>query len=374
MSLQQTGHQYLGEGRAGAEQKHLLKLAQDNTPKGRYVLANAMTQFFEKDDLDSVERHLVIEIMMTLITRTELDLREALAERLAVLENVPAEVIIFLANDEISVARPVLRRSPVLNDVDLVYIISSKSAAYWQAIAQREQLNPSVVGRLIDTGDTRTAVQIARNPHVTLHKSTFSRLIRMSLKMEELQEPLLRRPEIDQELATELYACVSKVVRREITKRFNLSALDIEAALDILVAELSDEAKGVQRVTREMAALARRYKERGEIRPALMMKVLRRGQLSFFIALLAEQLGLAHEFVTVMIKGEAGKSFAVACRSIGMMKSEFASIYLLTQGLRTYDRIVDQKELAEALKTYDRLKDADVQRIRKEWVRHVEGI
>ena len=34
----------------------------------------------------------------------------------------------------------------------------------------------------------------------------------------------------------------------------------------------------------------------------------------------------------------------------------------------------DQKELAAALKHYDTIKDTDVQRIRKEWSRHVEGV
>ena len=127
-------------------------------------------------------------------------------------------------------------------------------------------------------------------------------------------------------------------------------------------------------MTREMAMLARRFKERGDITPAMMTKALRRGQMSFFIALMAGQIGLAHEFVMQLMTKEATKSFAVACRSIGMMKSEFASIYLLSQSLRTGDKTVDQKELAGALKHYDHIKDADVQRIRKEWSRHVEGI
>ena len=374
MSLQQTGHMYLGEGRAGTDSRQFLKLAQDTTPTGRYALANAVSKFFEHDDLDKIEHHLVVEIMMNLIRRTELDLREALAERLSLLDNVPAEVIIFLANDEISVAHPVLQRSPVLNDVDLIYIISSKGAAHWQSIAQREELNPSVVRRLVDTGDAGTALHIIANQSITLHKNTMSRLVKLSLIAEDIQGVLLRRPEIDEELAVQMYACVSKAVRREITKRFNISPVVIDAALDSLVAELSEEARGQQRVTREMAMLARRFKERGDITPAMMTKALRRGQMSFFIALMAGQIGLAHEFVMQLMTKEATKSFAVACRSIGMMKSEFASIYLLSQSLRTGDKTVDQKELAGALKHYDHIKDADVQRIRKEWSRHVEGI
>jgi len=38
--------------------------------------------------------------------------------------------------------------------------------------------------------------------------------------------------------------------------------------------------------------------------------------------------------------------------------------------LRTGGKTVDQGELTTALKHYDRIRDADVQRITKEWSRH----
>jgi uncharacterized protein (DUF2336 family) len=368
---EQKGHE---GGCSAVDAKYLLNLAQDTSPTGRYVLANAVTNFFEHDELNTMERHLIVEIMMGLINRAELDLREALAEKLAALPNVPAEVVIFLANDKISVARPLLQCSPVLNDADLVYIISSKSAEYWQSIARREQLSPLVVRRLVDTGDIETAGHIIDNPRIVMHRNTISRLIKISLKAEELQPSLLRRPEIDADLATELYSCVSQVLRREISQKFNISPALIDAAMDSLVEELNQEAKGLQRVTCEMATLAKRFRERGEITPTLMIKTLRRGQISFFTALFAEQLGLAPDAVVRLIKKDAGKYFVMACRSIGMMKSEFASIYLLSRSVRTGDKVVNQSELAEALKYYDTVKDFDVQRIRKDWAKNPEAI
>jgi hypothetical protein len=207
-----------------------------------------------------------------------------------------------------------------------------------------------------------------------MHRNTISRLIKISLKAEEIQPSLLRRPEIDAELAVELYTCVSQVLRREISQKFNISPALIDVAMDSLLEELSQEAKGVQQVTSEMTTVAKRFRERGEITPALMIKTLRRGQISFFIAMFSEQLGLAPDVIVRLIKKDAGKSFVVACRSIGMMKSEFASIYLLSRTVRTGDKVVNQSELAEALKYYDTVKDFDVQRIRKDWAKNPEAI
>ncbi|MDE2336953.1 MAG: DUF2336 domain-containing protein, partial [Alphaproteobacteria bacterium] len=274
------------------DSRQLLQLAQDTTPTGRYALANAVSSFFEHDALNEMEHRLIVEIMMQLIRQAEIDLREALAERLAVLPNVPPEVVIYLANDEISVARPILQHSTVLNDVDLVYIISSKGAEYWRSIARRARISPAVAGRLIETGDAGTAVNMLENQNVNLTKSGMKRLVRTSLKYEKLQEALLRRSEVDGELAAQLYGCVSQALRRDIGKRFQVSAAAIEASLDNLVEELCFEAKGALRVTPEMTALAERFGERGENSPSQMIKALRRGQVSFFVALMAAKLEL----------------------------------------------------------------------------------
>ena len=356
------------------DSKHLLQLAQDTTAVGRYRLASAVSQFFEQKELNETERHLAVEIMMSLIHQAEIDLREALAERLSVLGSVPPEIIIFLANDAISVARPVLQHSPVLNDVDLVYIIASKGTEHWRSIAMRDHLSPAIAGRLIDTADCATVMNLIDNQRVVLEKNSIRKLIKASLKAEELQVSLLRRPEIDSDLAVDLYVCVSQVLRHEISKRFRILPTSIKTSLESLIEELSQEAKGLQQVTPAMMLLAKRFAERGEISPVTMIKTLRRGQISFFVALFGEKLGFTPDVVVRMIEKDGGKPFAIACRSTGMMKSEFASIFLLSRGVRTEDKIVDQRELALALEYYDALKEFDVQRVMKSWAKNPESI
>lgn len=356
------------------DSKQLLQYAQDTTEMGRFRLANAVAQFFDEKKLSKAEQALTSEIMLNLIRQAEIDLREALAERLSILSNVPSDVIVYLANDIISVARPILQRSPVLNDVDLIYIIASKGEDYWDSIAKREKMGAIVADRLIDTGNPKTILNLIDNQRVVLQKNCLKKLIKVSLKSEDLQAPLLRRPEIDGDLAVGLYTCASKYLRKEIAERFNLPPAVIESSLEFLVEELSHEAKGSQQVTPEMVALAGRFGERDEISPDLMIKTLRRGQISFFIALFATKIRFTPEVVMKLIKKDGGKPFALACRSVGMMKSEFASIFLLSRGISTGDRIVDQRALAMALKYYDTIKEFDVKRIMNVWAKNTEII
>lgn len=347
--------------------QQLLECAQDKTAEGRRNLAQAVSSFFDNRILSDHEKELASEILLNLIRQAERDLREALSERLSLQENIPAELIVFLANDEISVAEPVLQHSPVLNDVDLIYIITSRGEEHWKAIAGRGRLSPNVTDRLIDTGNTETLLTLVGNEKVSLQKNAMRRLVKCSMQSEELQVPLLGRPEVDPEIAIDLYMVVSEELRRHITQKFQLSSHVIDEAMEGLIHELSTAAKGDHTVSPEMRALAARFRERQEITADLLIKTLRRGQVGFFIALFAERVGLLPENIVKLIQKDGGKSFVVICRFIGMMKSEFASIFLLSRNIRTSERIVDQRELAHALKNFDAIKDFDVERIMKSW-------
>jgi len=124
-------------------------LAQDEKPLARVELVTAVSELLEME-LSPRESELMADVMISLMRQAEVDLREALAERLAVLDNVPLRLVLQLSNDEIDVARPVLKKSTVLGDMDLIYIVKSKGPEYWQAIAQREEISNQVINLLSD--------------------------------------------------------------------------------------------------------------------------------------------------------------------------------------------------------------------------------
>ena len=341
---------------------------------GRVRLAKAVSSFFEEKTLSERERSLAGEILLNLVRQAETDLREALAERLAGQENVPIELIVFLANDEISVARPVLLHSPLLNDIDLIYIMTSKGSEHWRAIASRDALSPRVADRIIDTYDPGAILSLLDNERVHLQKGSMKKLVRAAIRSEELHAPLLRRPEVDAEVASDLYLVVSQALRRDIMEKFTVPTELIEKAIENLVEELSHESQGERYVSPEMTVLAKRMQEQDGISPDTLIKTLRRGQTGFFVALFAEKTGFTPEQVVKMIQREHGRHFIVVCRYVGMMKSEFASIFLLSRGVRTGDKIVDQRELAMALRQFDTLKDFDTARIVKSWLKNPETL
>jgi uncharacterized protein (DUF2336 family) len=357
------------------DSRQLLELAQDTTHAGRTKLAQAVSNFFDEQQLSAAEQRLASDILLSLIRQAEVDLREALADRLAAQVTVPHELIVFLANDETSVAAPVLLHSPLLSDLDLMYIIATRKGDHARMIAQRQQLSPMVADKLIDTRDPSVILTLIDNQRAHLQKGSMKKLVKAALVSEEIQAPLLRRPEIDAEIAVELYMVVAHNLRHQLTDRFNLQSHLIDQSVDHLIQELSNEAQGLRITTPEMSALARRLHERQDITADLLIRTLRRGQAGFFMALMAARLQVSPETVRAMIQKDGGCAFVFGCKAMGMLKSEFASIFLLSRGIRSGDKIVDQRELATALRQFDQLKDSAAgRRALAEWLPDVTAV
>ena len=146
-----------------------------------------------------------------------MDLRRALSKRLSDLELAPHGLIVFLANDKIDVARPVLKYSPILKDIDLKMIIMSQGEEHWQAIADRENLTRSVIHALAETGDINTAINVSNNQDVKISRNSLELFCEMAKESEALAKPLLHRSEIPSDLAKTLYAYVGQELKTYIT-------------------------------------------------------------------------------------------------------------------------------------------------------------
>lgn len=311
------------------------------------------------------ERRMAAEILLSLLRQAELDLRESLAERLCVLDTAPEELILHLAHDVITVAKPVLQYSHVLTETDLLYIIQSKGREYWQAIAERKLLNSSVVDALVDKRDEGTAMNLLLNDAVELKVTAievFAELVRYS---DRLAEPLLARAELPRRLAMDLYWHVSQELRSQIVQRFDIPKETLDTALQDALADFSDTAGGTHALKPSvlMMDIARQYKRTNRITDAILIKTLRRGQTRFFVALMSERTGLDWETVYEIMRQVGGQGMAVACRAIGVTKENFLSLFLLSRSLIHADRAVDALELRKAIKYYDALTDVMATRI-----------
>ena len=338
------------------DSQRLGALAKDQQPIAKVELTSAICELLEME-LSARESELVADVMIGLLRQAELDLRQALSERLAAIDNVPLRLVLQLAGDEISVATPILKKSKVLSDLDLIYIIKSQKAEYWQQIAQRQSLSDQVMNMLADTGDFYTALRLVENQKITLNEYVISALSDLAQESDVLAQPLLRRKEIPETIVQKLYQFVGKELKAYIEKEYGVTRDGISSALDEVLLEMVDAADNDDEFLPTSAMLndAARQKEKGLLTSKLMLGALRRGQIRAFVAQFSKYVGLDVTYVLEILGQQSGQGLAVACRAVDIRKEDFISIYLLTNRVRGQGRMVELSDMGRAASYYIKL-------------------
>lgn len=348
------------------ESHKLYAMAHDERPQARAALTGAVADLLEVR-LSGREQEILADVLISLMRQAEYDLRRALSERMAVLDNVPLRLVLFLANDEIEIARPILRNSLVLSDLDLIYIIKSQGPEYWQTVAQRETLSAGVINALADTRDVETAVILAGNERAVLTEYATQILAAMAQTHEDVARPLLSRPELPIAVARELYAHVGTQLKAHIRAFYGEEAsAPLDKVFDDVFVDFADA--GVYNrseffPTKTMCEAADRYAMAGLLNMNLVMDTIKRGQVPSFIAFFAKYSGLPATRIHDMLLQACPKGMAIACRAFGVQKGDFSTIYIMTHRMRSKGRMVNHRDMLDALAYFDKIRPEAAMRI-----------
>ncbi len=343
----------------------LLALSHDKSTSARSRVADVVADLFfaQHAVLSDRERSLMVDILRHLIHDVEVSIRRNLADRLAGEPSAPRELIAALANDEIDVAHPVLERSAVLQDGELIEIIHHRTLQHQLAITMRKAVSETVSAALVETGNADVIVKLLENRDARISRATMEYLVEESKRTDRYQNPLLGRPDLPQELATRMYWWVSAALRSHILERFDLD----ETALDEAITRTVESAIDEDGEVRKTAELARRLKASKQIDSKLLVKTLRKGEVALFEALFAELAELPPPLVRRFIFEPGGESLAIACRAVEIDKGDFASIFLLSRAARPGEKLVDPAELTRVIAFYDRVRADAAKVVVRRW-------
>lgn len=333
--------------------QNLYALARDKTPESRADLSEKIATVFDLD-LKTQEAELAADIMLSLLQQAELDLRQALSQRLAASNRIPLRVALSLANDDISVAKSILSHSPVLDEYDLLYIVQSKTPEYWQAIAQRRDLTHGLIGTLAEKRDLSTAKTLLDNDAIDIPDTSLRIFTEMAKTAEILCVPLMHRPELPESFAQELYWAVSAELRKRIVERLpdRKFAFIVDQALESVQQDIVNTAAGKIQTSTDKVKI---HNARVVVSPSRMIEALRLGQLSYFTALLAEYTELKGCMIETLLRQKGGRGLAIACKARKMERNDFMTLFMLKSALATANKVVDHGELAQALNHFDRV-------------------
>lgn len=328
--------------------------AQRRTQQSRRVVFDNINDLFLSAEgrLSDRERALMVEILGKLLHEMEMQVRRALAARLAQIETAPRELLLLLANDEVEVAHPILRESRLLSDPDLIEIVRRRSQEHLLVTALRNQIADDVAEAAAEYGDATVIEQLLKGPDTVLARRALEYLVSESQRVDSFQEPLLSRHELPYDLAHRMLWWITAALRKMILDRYSLDTALLDDCLGEAAQTAIAEAGGPKR-ERASDRLIHALVDASALDHRFLVQALRGGRVSAFIAGLAHLARLDAAIVRGAMFDPDGESFAIICRAINVDRGAFAAMFLLSrQGAGPMSA---SQRLADLLKTYDAL-------------------
>lgn len=198
------------------------------------------------------------DVIGKLAETIEKNARAKLSTRLARVANAPVGVIRTLASDsDITVAEPVLRHSPRLDDGYLLATAASHSQQHLMAIAQRAALSEQITDVLVERGDREVVRSVAKNNGARFSNAAFRTLVERSVGDEVLAVHVGTRRDLPRQDLLKLVERASAAVRQKMAAADPAAA----AAIQDVIAEIDGNIRAASRRASTDYAAARKEVE-----------------------------------------------------------------------------------------------------------------
>jgi len=350
--------------------QHLMELARRKTAEGRTSLSATVADLFGEggDVLSDRERSLMFDILHKVIVDVEMSVRKGLSERLADVEDAPRELIKLLANDAVEVASPVLTRSRVLRDEDLIEVIHHRTLEHQLAVANRFSVSETVSSALVETGERSVIERLLHNQNARISQHTLEYLVDESKRYDTFREPILRRSELGPDLAKRMFLWVSAALREFILEHFAFDPSTIDELLEKTAFEQIDAA--TNGAAAGSAKLAQDLADSGKVTPEMLVKTLRQGEVNLFVAMFSRKTGLRRNMVMRLLFESGGEGLAIASVAAGVDRDTFSTLFTLSRKARPQGATDIDAETRNVLALYDSTPPEAATRVLHAWRRN----
>jgi uncharacterized protein (DUF2336 family) len=303
-------------------------------------------------------------LLIDLVPHTDMHARVGLAERLSRLARAPRALIGRLARDnEIMVAGPLLRRSPVLADGALLEIANAKGQGHLLAMSERARLSPDLTDVLVRRGDRDVVRRTAGNDGARFSPSGYSQLIGRAREDGVLTLAVGRRSDLPDTHLKTLLAGARDVLRRRLA---DVVKPERQARIEQLMAEFAGKpvpAAGKRNFAPAQRTVLALYLA-GGLNERALLGFARRYQYEEAVAALAAMSGLEIATLDRLVSGPRHDPVLIVGRSIGLDWTTVHALILMRLGPK---RIPAQADIMAARIHYARLVPTTAERVVVFW-------
>lgn len=293
------------------------RLLSDPSEDARAEVAAKVARQFSEVELAPRERELAREILGYLVHDVAVSVREALARCLDDNPAAPRDVVLRLARDIDRVALPVLERSPVLTDEDLVGLVYYGSPAKQCAIAGRPDVAAPVSEAIAHRGDRTAVLRLVHNAGAVINEAAATILVKRYADDVDVSVPLVQRGEMPALLVERLIAMVSEQLREYLVAQHEMDHR-VAATLEEQARERTT-ADAISRMSNDdMRALVAQLSENGRLTATLILRVACAGEMRFVEAAFANLTDVPDERIWRLIHDVGALGFRAVYARAGM--------------------------------------------------------
>jgi uncharacterized protein (DUF2336 family) len=334
-------------------------------PKRRADAARRVSELFLQGAANFRPDHVDLfdGVLSSLVPHAEIEERAQLAERLSLLDNAPRGLVGQLAHDdEIAIAGPLLRRSPLVDEKMLIEIASEKGQGHLLAMAERPTLSADLTDVIVARGDRDVIRRTAGNAGAAFSSSSYSTLIKRAGQDGVLTVRLGQRDDLSSEQLKELLSGSIDVIRRRL---FQVAKPERQADIKQAMTVINGPSEREERrdFTSAQRTVLKLHRE-GALGEGALLNFARVFKYEETIAALSAMTGVKIETLHRLVSGDRYDPILIAGKSIDLEWATVRALILLRLGP---NRTASPTDIEDARMNYMRLMPSTAQRVVAFW-------
>ena len=264
------------------------RLLQDPSAEVRAdAAAKIATHYGGSADFGAQEKKLAEEIFVLMCRDAEERVRQALSSNLKDCEFLPRDIAVTLAEDVISVSKPLLTYSSVLTDDDLIKIVGSAGEEKQKAIASRAVVSEILSDALIDTRNEAVVGTLVANDGAAISTASMQRVLDDFRESDLVKSSMVGRSSLPMEVSERLVNMVSEKLGQELMLRHDLPSDQVSDLILQSREKATLELAGQKGSSADSRRLIVHLYQNDRLTPTIMLRALCMGDMDFFEGSLA---------------------------------------------------------------------------------------
>lgn len=328
--------------------------SESSSGRRREILHRVTDLFFLTNDQQSPEDVTTFGTVMERIAyELEVEARAELSDRISSIDKAPRHLVCRLATDDITVAKPVLERSRVLTDDDLVRIAKSKGQTHLHAIAKRDTLAAPVTDVIVERGENPVLLEVTRNQGAEFTSDSLVSLAEKARDDGDLLTALGTRKDLQPGLMVKIKQRVAQRLKAELADKYSSTEM---AELDSLI-EKGTEALDLEDVKKSNDELKSRA-QKDELSEDHVIQLARAQRLPETVHALSVLTDLDDRMVSYCLLNADIAALGIICKANDFKSTTF----LVLMQTRNGKNGIPARDVARAMREYEKLSAANANR------------